>query len=121
MGQRQIADLSVFGRIKFITMQAKYQRLNANTLYVAAILFSRSTLHRETLPCLPNKLQYLQTIYMVLDKCGIMHGHHACSVAQTHACVSPYKFSVCMHNYTCSLSLMIWVCFRLLHMHHAVG
>ena len=34
--------------------QAKYQRLNANTLYVAAILFSRSTLHRETLSCLPN-------------------------------------------------------------------
>ena len=28
--------------------------MNANTLYVAAILFSRSTLHRETLPCLPN-------------------------------------------------------------------
>ena len=37
--------------------QAKYLRLNANTLYVAAILFSRSTLHRETLPCLPNKLR----------------------------------------------------------------
>ena len=36
--------------------QAKYQRLNANTLYVAAILFSRSTLHREALPCLPNTL-----------------------------------------------------------------
>ena len=34
--------------------QAKYQRVNANTLYVAAILFSCSTLHRETLPCLPN-------------------------------------------------------------------
>ena len=34
--------------------QAKYQRLNANTLYVAAIFFSRSTLHREALPCLPN-------------------------------------------------------------------
>ena len=33
---------------------AKYQRLNANTLYVAAILFSRSSLHRESLPCLPN-------------------------------------------------------------------
>ena len=29
--------------------------MNANTLYVAAILFSRSTLHREALPCLPNK------------------------------------------------------------------
>ena len=28
--------------------------MNANTLYVAAILFSRSSLHRETLPCLPN-------------------------------------------------------------------
>ena len=37
-----------------IQHQAKYQRLNANTLYVAAILFSRSSLHRETLPCLPN-------------------------------------------------------------------
>ena len=48
MGQRQIADLSVFGRINEIHHQAKYQRLNANTLYVAAILFSRSTLHRET-------------------------------------------------------------------------
>ena len=34
--------------------QAKYRRVNANTLYVAAILFSCSTLHRETLPCLPN-------------------------------------------------------------------
>ena len=30
--------------------------MNANTLYVAAILFSRSTLHRETLPCLPNSI-----------------------------------------------------------------
>ena len=39
--------------------QAKYQRLNANTLYVAAILFSRSTLHRETLPCLPNIIVYI--------------------------------------------------------------
>ena len=36
--------------------QAKYQRLNANTLYVAAILFSRSTLHREAPPCLPNTM-----------------------------------------------------------------
>ena len=55
MGQRQLqrADLSVFGRIK-IHHQAKYQRLNANTLYVAAILFFRSTLLRESLPCLPN-------------------------------------------------------------------
>ena len=53
MGQRQIADRSVFGRIQFITRR-KYQRLNANTLYVAAILFFRSTLHREALPCLPN-------------------------------------------------------------------
>ena len=44
MGQRQKADLSVFGRIKFIT------RRNINTLYVAAILFSRSSLHRESLP-----------------------------------------------------------------------
>ena len=34
--------------------KAKYQRVNANTLYVAAILFSCSTLHRKTLPCLPN-------------------------------------------------------------------
>ena len=34
--------------------QVKYQRLNANALYVAAILFFRSTLHREALPCLPN-------------------------------------------------------------------
>ena len=34
--------------------QAKYQRLNANTLYVAAILFSCTSLHRESLPCLPN-------------------------------------------------------------------
>ena len=39
--------------------QAKYQRLNANTLYVAAIFFSRSTLHREALPCLPNKKQFI--------------------------------------------------------------
>ena len=38
-----------------IHQQAKYQRLNANTLYVAAILFSNSTLHREALPYLPNK------------------------------------------------------------------
>ena len=54
MGQRQRTDLSVFGRIK-IHHQAKHQRLNANTLYVAAILFFRSTLHREALPCLPNE------------------------------------------------------------------
>ena len=40
-----------------IQHQAKYQRVNANTLYVAAILFSCSTLHRETLPCLPNNDQ----------------------------------------------------------------
>ena len=40
--------------------QAKYQRLNANTLYVAAILFSRSTLHREALPCLPNMMMMIQ-------------------------------------------------------------
>ena len=53
MGQRQIADLSVFWAYK-IQHQAKYQRLNSNTLYVAAILFSRSTLHREALPRLPN-------------------------------------------------------------------
>ena len=39
--------------------QAKYQRLNANTLYVAAILFSRSTLHREALPCLPNTSRHM--------------------------------------------------------------
>ena len=63
MGQRQVADLSVFRKYK-IHHQAKYQRLNANTLYVAAILFSRSTLHRETLPCLPNKLRQ----YLVLQK-----------------------------------------------------
>ena len=34
--------------------QAQYQRLNANTLYVVAILFSWPSLHREALPCLPN-------------------------------------------------------------------
>ena len=34
--------------------QAKYQRLNVNTLYAAAILFFRSSLHRESLPSLPN-------------------------------------------------------------------
>ena len=34
--------------------QVKYQCVNANTLYVAAILFSCTSLHRETLPCLPN-------------------------------------------------------------------
>ena len=42
--------------------QAKYQRLNANTLYVAAILFSRSTLHREALPCLPNKNEHFKHV-----------------------------------------------------------
>ena len=57
MGQRQRADLSVFLTYT-IHHQAKYQRLNANTLYVAAILFSRSTLHREALPCLPNMLAF---------------------------------------------------------------
>ena len=35
--------------------EAKYQHVDANTLYVAAILFSYSSLHRETLPCLPNR------------------------------------------------------------------
>ena len=34
--------------------------MNANTLYVAAILFSRSSLHRETLPCLPNIYKVLK-------------------------------------------------------------
>ena len=42
MGQGQRAHLSVFGRTKFITRQ-NIQGLNANTLYVAAILFSRSS------------------------------------------------------------------------------
>ena len=54
MGQRQRADLLCLLTYK-IHHQAKYQRLNANTLYVAAIFFSRSTLHREALPCLPNR------------------------------------------------------------------
>ena len=40
----------------------KYQRLNANTLYVAAIFFSRSTLHKESLPCLPNETGRLSHI-----------------------------------------------------------
>ena len=52
MGQRQRADPCL--KTSKIQHEAKYQRLNANTLYVAAILFSRSSLHRETLPCLPN-------------------------------------------------------------------
>ena len=43
MGQRQRADLSVFGRIKFIT--GRNIGLNANTLYVAAILSFWSSLH----------------------------------------------------------------------------
>ena len=41
-----------------INHRGKYQRLNgmnANTCIVAAILFFRSSLHREALPCLPNK------------------------------------------------------------------
>ena len=46
--------------------QAKHQRLNANTLYVAAILFSRSTLHRESLPCLPNNITH--TCMLVRNK-----------------------------------------------------
>ena len=49
--------------------QAKYQRLNANALYVAAILFSRSTLHRETLPCLPNT-------YTTCNDYGKLYLHH---------------------------------------------
>ena len=47
--------------------QAKYQRVNANTLYVAAILFSCSTLHRETLPCLPNKKSIVRSV----DNCTL--------------------------------------------------
>ena len=46
----------------------KYQRLNANTLYVSAILFSRSTLHRETLPCLPNREVKLLLRYTLNDE-----------------------------------------------------
>ena len=32
----------------------KYRRLDANTLYAAAILFSRPSLHRDPLPWVPN-------------------------------------------------------------------
>ena len=46
--------------------------MNANTLYVAAILFFRSTLHREALPCLPN---YTGADYWLEDKQKI---HDAC-------------------------------------------
>ena len=45
--------------------KAEYQRLNANTLYVAAILFSRSSLHRESLPCLPNRGNFLEILHLV--------------------------------------------------------
>ena len=56
----QLGNLVLFGCVWTYKVhnQAKYQRLNANTLYVAAILFSRSTLHRESLPCLPNIIRY---------------------------------------------------------------
>ena len=53
MGQRQRAHLSVLIWTYKIHHQAKDQRLNANALYLAAILFSCSSLHRDALPCVP--------------------------------------------------------------------
>ena len=69
MGQRQRADLDVFMAYT-IHHQAKYQRLNANTLYVAAILFSRSTLHIDALLCLPNKQILLQQLITLVLQGG---------------------------------------------------
>ena len=49
--------------------QVKYQCLNANTLYVATILFSRSSLHRESLPCLPNNQTIeIKNIFSTIQK-----------------------------------------------------
>ena len=56
----------------------KYQRLNANTLYVSAILFFRSTLHRESLPCLPNIDDYSSFILLKRVTAWIKRFIHNC-------------------------------------------
>ena len=70
----------------------KYQRLNANTLYVSAILFFRSTLHRESLPCLPNshfdKIYATHRLKMGMDqrreKEGVVILSHFDKINTTH-------------------------------------
>ena len=54
-----------------INHRGKYQRLNANTCIVAAILFFRSSLHREALPCLPNNDEEDMASWLPLTHCPV--------------------------------------------------
>ena len=86
MEQRQIADLSVYRRIKFITMQAKYQRLNASTLYSAFNLEEPLFIPRVVFVVSPHNFLH-SPFYCINADCNYEHEKMQdtrCSTALSH-------------------------------------